>query len=60
MVERSGKNFIIIRTSCAIAVVWFVMAGVGALERNPEYQNGLDSVMAGQLVRSYLCGCVSK
>jgi hypothetical protein len=37
-----------------------VMAGVGALERNPEYQNGLDSVMAGQLVRSYLCGCVSK
>ena len=60
MVERSGKNFIIIRTSCAIAVVWLVMTGAEALEKNPEYQNGLDSVLAGQLVRSYLCGCVSK
>ena len=60
MVKRSDTKFITIRISCAIAVVWFVMTGVEALQKNPEYQNGLDSVVAGQLVRSYLCGCVSK
>lgn len=60
MVKGSGKDWLILRVCGAIALVWIFIAGAGAAKQNTDVQNGLDNVMAGQLVRSFLCSCVAK
>lgn len=60
MVKGSDKNWVILRLSCAIVLAWIFTIGFAAIKNNSEYQKALDSQVAGQLVRSWLCACASK